>query len=1189
VRLVDTLAPVLSSLESATGSTRVVAGGAASLRATVSDNVGVTAVTFQTEGGLTASGTQTVSPLTSGAVSFSIAIPDSVPNGSSILVRARAVDAAGNTSPEGTLTLTVGDGAPPTIEILAPADGSSVSPGQSVTFRVRGSDDLAVSRFAFTASGVLSQDGSSLVQPATTPAEAQFVVTVPLGTPAGTLTLTAQAFDAANNASLEARRDVAVLDVTSPSVSVALASGGTSVDPRAPVDVRVSATDDVAVTQMRLIGSGVQTVDETRVVAPPVSSRTESFIINISPLPAAGGTLALAGSARDAAGNQGTATLNVTVLDVVAPTVLSVSPSDGATGVDPASAIVVTFSEPMNAGSLSSSSVHLTTSGTPVQSVVTVAQDGQSVSLTPVAPLAINTTFTVAIDATATDRADNPIAAAFSSTFRTATPDSTAPRVVSIDPANNATGVGTATPITVTFSEAIDPATVTPASFRVSVQGAAVQGVFSFLNNNAVVRFTPAAAFPFDTVVVTELSGAIADPSHNALVDQNGNPLTAPLTFTFLTGNFAIVSPAGASVVENTTITLEAQAGSSLTVSSVVFTVNGVAQPPVTTAPFRMAFTVPSAAASPQLTIAASARNAQNAEIATALKVVTVTSGLRVDPALLGLPRGAARSIRYSIAQPAAEDLTIALSTTTASVITLGSQTLVLPAGETHVDLPITACSTCPVDPPSRPGAAVGNTAIVATSERGAVVTIVSVSDPVVGQTLAPFSGDVGLSIALPPSAAQLVTSGGKQSTVVITVLSSPASADTPVSVTSSNPAVATATATPVVAGTRVTTLSITTGIDGVAVLTLRAGSEVWSVTVFVGTPSPNQTPLTLARPVGFSIPLAPSAGQAVIAATTTSGLTIQLLTEPLNSQVPLPVSVVSGNPAVATATATPIQPGQQTTTLTITTGVPGTAVLTLTAGTTVRSFTVFVGTPAPAQTPLAFARAVGVSLQSVSISGRVSAPLGSQFPLGVVVLSAPASGAKTIAVSTSNANVVQVMSPTVTVADGSRVAMLDLITGSAGTATLTLDGDGITETITIDVGLSVLPNRTPLVPALPVGISILPSPSAGRVIAPAGAPSGGVLGVQLTRTARAGDVVVSITSSNPNVATVSGGASTSLVLRAGDLVVPVSLATSGIAGSAVLTFEFAGERVELLVVVGNPPADQLPPIVAPVVGVQVQ
>jgi hypothetical protein len=166
VRLADTLAPTLSSLESATGSTRVVAGGTASLRATVSDNVGVTAIAFQTEGGMTTTGTQTVSPaVTSGVVPFSFAIPGTVVNGSSITVHVQAIDAAGNTSSESLLTLTVGDASSPVIEVLAPASGASVSPGQSVTFRVRATDDVAVSRFVFTASGALSQTGSVLVQP----------------------------------------------------------------------------------------------------------------------------------------------------------------------------------------------------------------------------------------------------------------------------------------------------------------------------------------------------------------------------------------------------------------------------------------------------------------------------------------------------------------------------------------------------------------------------------------------------------------------------------------------------------------------------------------------------------------------------------------------------------------------------------------------------------------------------------------------------------------------------------------------------------------------------------------------------------------------------------------------------------------------------------------------------------------
>src|SRR6185503_3616819 len=151
-----------------------------------------------------------------------------------------------------------------------------------------------------------------------------------------------------------------------------------------------------------------------------------------------------------------------------------------------------------------------------------------------------------------------------------------------------------------------------------------------------VVAVSLKTKFAFDAVDVTELTAAITDGSRNALVDENGNALVSPLTFTFLTGNFAITSPAGSTVVENTAIALEAQAGSSLSVSSVVFSVNGIAQAPVNTAPFRVAFNVPSAVVAPQLMIVASARDAQNVEVARAEKVVTVAPGLKVEPALLG-------------------------------------------------------------------------------------------------------------------------------------------------------------------------------------------------------------------------------------------------------------------------------------------------------------------------------------------------------------------------------------------------------------------------------------------------------------------------------------------------------------------------------------------------------------------------
>ena len=74
---------------------------------------------------------------------------------------------------------------------------------------------------------------------------------------------------------------------------------------------------------------------ETRAVAPPQVSRSESFGVTFPLPPVEGGTLTLTGTARDGAGNQAlSSAVTITVRDVVAPAVTSVSPMDGAQGVD---------------------------------------------------------------------------------------------------------------------------------------------------------------------------------------------------------------------------------------------------------------------------------------------------------------------------------------------------------------------------------------------------------------------------------------------------------------------------------------------------------------------------------------------------------------------------------------------------------------------------------------------------------------------------------------------------------------------------------------------------------------------------------------------------------------------------------------------------------------------------------------
>jgi hypothetical protein len=477
--------------------------------------------------------------------------------------------------------------------------------------------------------------------------------------------------------------------------------------------------------------------------------------------------------------------------------------------------------------------------------------------------------------------------------------------------------------------------------------------------------------------------------------------------------------------------------------------------------------------------VVASARNGSGGEIARAERVWEVLHALRASPVLMGLPRGGSATVRFSLAAPLDDDLAIDVAASNTSVA-VGASEVVLPAGQTAVDIVVTACTECPNDPLTRVGAAAGNAAVVATSARGTAAAIVSVSDPVAGQALTAMARLAGLAIALPPSAGQIVTTAGRQDTTVVTVLGTPAGEATPVSVTSSNPGVASAIASTIPAGEQVTTLSITTGSNGTAILTLRAGDTVRSFTVIVGTPAPNQTPIALAPIVGVALPALPFIGQAITA-------------------------------------------------------------------------------------------------------------VGAAVTLRLVLLAEPAAEPRAITVTSSDTGVVQVVSQTVTIPAGSRVAAIDILTGAAGRATLMILDGGLRRDFTVLVGQAPSPATSPVTAAAPVGVSVVPSPGIGRLVAPAGSAVTAPLGVQLLRSPRSVDVPVTVTSSDPGVVTVGTGGTAALVIPAGSLVLPITLGTLGVEGAALLSFEFEGQRLDVLVVVGNPLPSQLPAVVAPVLGVEVQ
>ena len=208
---------------------------------------------------------------------------------------------------------------------------------------------------------------------------------------------------------------------------------------------------------------------------------------------------------------------------------------------------------------------------------------------------------------------------------------------------------------------------------------------------------------------------------------------------------------------------------------------------------------------------------------------------------------------------------------------------------------------------------------------------------------------------------------------------------------------------------------------------------------------------------------------------------------------------------------------------------------------------------------------------------------------LGVVFLPAPATVDTVVTITSNNPSVTQVTSSPIVIPAGSRIAAIGIVTGTAGTATLTLEtADGLQREFAVQVDTAPVPSRTPVAAAVPVGVSVVPSSGGARLIAAAGAPVSATVGVQLLTSPRPGPLSVTVTTSNPSI--VSFGASTTVTasLDAGSLVVPVGVTTTGTEGAAILAFEFEGVRREVLFIVGSPPASQLPAVVAPVVGVRV-
>lgn len=115
--------------------------------------------------------------------------------------------------------------------------------------------------------------------------------------------------------------------------------------------------------------------------------------------------------------------------------------------------------------------------------------------------------------------------------------DTTAPTVVSTNPPNNASAIPVNIQLSIAFSEAMNPTTLTATTVTVNQQGGgAVSGSVTYANNAAV--FTPTAAFAANTRYNVVVAGTVSDVAGNALGSAHAFSFTTAPAST--NGNYTI-------------------------------------------------------------------------------------------------------------------------------------------------------------------------------------------------------------------------------------------------------------------------------------------------------------------------------------------------------------------------------------------------------------------------------------------------------------------------------------------------------------------------------------------------------------------------------------------------------------------------------------------------------------------------
>lgn len=336
----------------------------------------------------------------------------------------------------------------------------------------------------------------------------------------------------------------AVADTTAPTVTGTIPTNGQT---NVAINTKVGATFSESMDPLTITNTNFtvkETVSGATVIGTISYSGVNAVFVPLANLaPSTRYTLTVKGGSTGVKDLAGISMVNDFVIswttgaapDATAPTVTDTIHPNGAINVPVNSFTGATFSEAMDPQTVNNISYTLTetVSGVPVPG--TVGYSGVNAIFYPLNSLAYATNYTVRIKGGISgvkDLAGNAMVSDFVIRWNTgAIPDTVAPTVTMVNPADLATNVPVTTSVSATFSEAMDALTMNTANFQV----AGVTGLVTFDTASKTVTFKPSANLADNTTYTATVSTGVKDIA--------GNPLVTNKVWRFTTAAPIVVPP----------------------------------------------------------------------------------------------------------------------------------------------------------------------------------------------------------------------------------------------------------------------------------------------------------------------------------------------------------------------------------------------------------------------------------------------------------------------------------------------------------------------------------------------------------------------------------------------------------------------------------------------------------------------